>query len=503
MKDIVDKLIYLQFDDIDNLELNQNEKTGLIIDYKNSKYEFIINLVNFDDNLVILGSSFLAPNNKEKFKNRPYFERQSWFKDIKHNVLFYNDPTLYDYNELCGGWGIGTPENWHLENISDIIKKLSEKIFDYNTLKIPKYRNLFFYGNSLGGFMSIVLSILIKNSTSIADSPQLSLFTWWYWDSLKESCFKGLSDEEIMQFSYKLDIIDLINAKKVIPNSYIILDCTDQRDWDSQNRNFLNRFNQLPYYYNSQNNNINLHFVGKGLKHFVLSKSETINFIENIINLRNKNINFNPIKIEMLSVFKEHIMKIYNKYEQGIILFSQFNHDLKMYYDNWNMARVDLKNNGNKGNSILILEKDENTNVNFPQWFEDKEGKGCVIQSCDNINLKIKCIGDGGITVAFRGPDYRYENRRCPVYICYDNFKLNNKLEFSKDFLLWHNVPHLFSYHCENNEVIDIKIRFKTINDYFPEIQQFIKLFNDNEESLKSNFESLIEYIDDELKKLI
>ena len=57
-----------------------------------------------------------------KFKNRPYFERQSWVTDLKHNVLFYNDPTLYDFEEIDGGWGIGTPKNWHLENISRIIK---------------------------------------------------------------------------------------------------------------------------------------------------------------------------------------------------------------------------------------------------------------------------------------------------------------------------------------------------------------------------------------------
>ena len=501
MKDIVNKLISINFDELNNLKLNINEKTGLVIDYKNCKYEFIIHLVEFDTNLVILGSSFLSPQQKEKFKNRPYFERQSWFKDIKHNVIYYNDPTVYDYEEINGGWGIGTPDNWHLENIAEIIKKLSDNIFDYDAMKIPKYGNLFFYGSSMGGFMSIVLSTLIENSTSIADSPQLNLFTWWYWDELKKYCFKGMSDEEILQYSYRLDIMDLINTKKVIPNSYIILDCTDQRDWDSQNRNFLNRFDSLPYYYNRQNNNINLHFVGKGLKHYMLSKSETLNFIDNIIKIRNDNFNYNPIESEMLTTFKELITKIFYSYENKNIPYSQFIHEINFYFENWNTCRLDVKNIGTENNSIEIIEKDGNIITDFPQWFKDQQGTGCVVSSKYPIHLKIRCLQKGNFSVAFKGPDYRYREKRYPVHICYNNFKVNNKLEFSKDFLLWHNLQHIFSQKCEDNEIIDLKIEFKTINDYFPELASLIDALNGNEENLKYNFNILIDYINNSIKE--
>lgn len=66
MNDIVNKLISINFDELNNLKLNINEKTGLVIDYKNCKYEFLIHLVDFDTNLVILGSSFLSPQQKRK-----------------------------------------------------------------------------------------------------------------------------------------------------------------------------------------------------------------------------------------------------------------------------------------------------------------------------------------------------------------------------------------------------------------------------------------------------
>lgn len=502
MKDIVDKLVSIDFDEINNIELSLFEKTGIIINYKNCKYEFIIHLVDFDNNMVILGSSFLSPQAKIKFKDRPYFERQSWVKDIKHNVLFYNDPTLYDFEEANGGWGIGTPENWHLENISEIIKKLADKIFDYNEMTIPQYGNLFFYGGSMGGFMSIALSVLIKNSTSIADAPQFNLFNWWYWDSLKNVCFNGLSDEEIMQYSYKLDIIDLINMKKVIPNSYIILDCTDQRDWDTQIRYFLNKLDDLPYYYNSQDNNINLHFVGKCIKHNMLSKNETLNFIDEIIMLQNSKLHFNPIKSEMLIDFKKEVEKIYSLYDTNRIQFSEFNRLINNYLNKWEECRVDIKNIGNENNSIKLLGKDRNVSIEFPNWFSNEEGKGCVISSAKHLNLKIKCVNEGNLNIAFRGHDYRnYDQKRTPVHICYNNFKINNKLIFSKDFFQWHNRPYIFTQKCENNEIIDIKIKFETIGDYFPKLNELIYALNENEETLKKNYAALIDYINESLKE--
>ena len=201
-----------------------------------------------------------------------------------------------------------------------------------------------------------------------------------------------MTDEEILQYSYRLDIMDLINTKKIIPNSYIILDCTDQRDWDSQNRNFLNRFDSLPYYYNRHNNNINLHFVGKGLKHYMLSKSETLNFIDNIIKIRNDNFNYNPIESEMLTTFKELITKIFYSYEDKNIPYSQFIHEINFYFENWNTCRFDMKNIGTENNSIEIIEKDENINIKSPPWFKDQQGTGCVVSSKYPIHLKIRSL---------------------------------------------------------------------------------------------------------------
>ena len=117
------------------------------------------------------------------------------------------------------------------------------------------------------------------------------------------------------------------------------------------------------------------------------------------------------------------------------------------------------------------------------------------------IHLKIRCIQKGNISIAFKGPDYRYREKRYPVHICYNNFKVNNKLEFSKDFLLWHNLPHIFSQKCEDNEIIDLKIEFKTINDYFPELASLIDALNENEENLKYNFNILIDYINKSIKE--
>lgn len=500
MKNIVDNIISTTFDDLHTIELKLFEKIGLIVEYKNSKYEFIIHLVDFDNDMVVLGSSFLSPREKIKFKNRPFFERQSWIKDIKHNVIYYNDPTLYDYEGLDGGWGVGTTENWHLENISQIIKKLSDKLFDYDSLKIPQYGNLFFYGGSMGGFMSIALSILIKNSTSIADSPQFNLFTWWYWDSLKQYCFNSLTDEEIMQYSYRLDIIDLIHAKNVIPNSYIILDCTDKRDWDTQFRYFLNNMDSLPYSYNNSNNNINLKFTGKCIGHDMLYKTETINLIDEVINLQKNKFRFNPNKSEMLMEFKKHVNALYEQYSIGELSFDYFKRAINTYYGKWCNCRVDLKNKGNSNNHIQILENKNDANIDFPEWFNNEEGVGCTVSSNKPLDLKIKCITKGELNIIFRGHDYRInETKRIPIHICYNNFKKNNKLMFSKDFLLWHNREYTFAETCENNEIIDIKIEFNTINDYFPKLNELLQKLTQNEKNIKENYIILKNYMEEQI----
>lgn len=502
MENIANKVIYTTFDDLYDINLTFFEKTGLVINYKGCDYEFIIHLVDFDDILLVLGSSYLNKEEIVKFRNKPIFARHSWFKDISHSVIYYNDPTLYDFNELGGGWGIGTPKNWHLENISHIIKKLANLIYDYAHLQIPKYSNIFFYGSSMGAYMSIVLSILVNNSTSIADLPQFNLLTWWYWDPIRSNCFKNFSDEKIKEYSHRLNLIDLMRKTKTIPNSYIILDCTVQDDWDTQYKQFLNDLNSLPYYHNTQNNSINLKFVGRGIGHRALTKYESINLIDNIIKIQNEKIKFNQTKSEMLREFKKHLDKLYFYYNNGNINLNQIKTEIYNYYDKWKTCRIDFKNFGSENNTLEILEKNTDAQIDFPSWLKNEEGTGCVVTSNKNLKLKYRVINEGNITLKLRGPDYHFLTpEKIPIFTCYKNIKINNQVIFSRDLLLWHNLTKTFMKKCENNEILTIEIEFDTLDKYFPKLEELIKKINENELNFQEQYSNLIKYVNTIIKE--
>jgi len=85
---------------------------------------------------------------------------------------------------MDAGWGLGTPEDWFLEDIKDILVQLFKK-FGF------KNENVIFYGSSAGGFTSLQLGIMIKQTNVLADIPQLNLKRW-YWDTIKIQFFQTI-----------------------------------------------------------------------------------------------------------------------------------------------------------------------------------------------------------------------------------------------------------------------------------------------------------------------
>lgn len=478
MKELVEEVININFDELKNLKLPYNKKIGLNVLYNQYNYEFIIFLIKNCEDIVVCGSGFLDEEHADKLKNKPIFARHSWIKDINKNMIYYNDPTRYDFDKLRGGWGIGTPTYWHLEKIAEIIKVLSKNINSSMNLNIPQYSNLLFYGSSMGGFMSIVLSTLIKNSTSLADIPQLNLKKWWYWNELKDNCFKGLNEDEINLLSYRFKIIDLIKKEQYIPNSYIRIDCSDKRDWETQHKDFLNSLNSLPYIYNNNENRIQLRFDGLNNGHAILNKKETIKMIYEILDNKNfysKN-SLNKVKLELLNIFEENFNKLCSKYSNGEINFNEFLKNKLKLLGSYNYARVDIKNVGVKSN-IIEIENNDQIQISFPTWFEDDEGQGCKIESNKNIiNLKFKCVNDGKLYLNLRGRDFRdLNNNRIPIPVNYKKLIINNHQIFSNNYLVWHDQPYKYIKPCKNGEIIKITIEFEDIYDYYPELNQAIK----------------------------
>ena len=111
-----------------------------------------------------------------------------------------------------------------------------------------KNENLLFYGSSSGGFCSLLLSTLIKDSYSLAEIPQLNLKTNWrkHYLLLIKHCFNGLPEKEILErWSYRLKFIDLMKKEKYIPNAFLLLDYSYEPDVDMQYVPFFQELKEI------------------------------------------------------------------------------------------------------------------------------------------------------------------------------------------------------------------------------------------------------------------
>ena len=273
MKDIVDEMIRCDYDDLNNVQLPFNKRVGLEVMRDSVKYEFIINLKTDSDKLLVMCPAAINDNSSHD-RARPIFHRWSWEFDV--STIFFNDPTLYLSDNILGGWGLGSMDNWYLKKISNIFNIMIENL-GFNK------RNVIFYGSSLGGFMSIMLATMIKSSVAIAEIPQLDVTNWTkHWSLLRENLFDNLPDESIKQrFGYKLDVIDLMKIENYIPNAYLLFDCSYDYDFENIYLPFFNRLNELPY--DERKNNLKIKITGKNKGHAFLPYNELVILINKII----------------------------------------------------------------------------------------------------------------------------------------------------------------------------------------------------------------------------
>ena len=409
---------------------------------KSVEYEFIIHLKDNSDKMIILGSGSIPRLLKPKFKDRPVFNRVTW--PFQESTIYYNDPTRKINGELTGGWGLGTPDNWYLKEISNIIKIIANKIYEYETPK-DAYKNLIFYGSSMGGFMSLQLSILVKNSVSVVEIPQFDLCKWVYWPTLKKELFNDSDTEKIKKkYSYKLNIFDLMLKEKYIPNTYMVLDCSVERDFQIQYKDFLMKLNELPYKENNNINKIKIRIDGKNIGHEQLNYNELYKTLEKVC-------------ILMDYEYQEQDALISKYFGYGRISLKQQTLLLK-----YATGRIDLKSFGEK-NSIEILDTtDKHMRCISPNWFNTSEGEGKVIESyTGDLNLTIKCKNDGTFKIILRGPYYLDDKSKIlPIYVNFNYLSVNDKEIINGKTILWHNKPFVYEQNVKDGEILNIHLKW-------------------------------------------
>ncbi len=272
MKDLVNEIYEVQYEDLDALELPFDKRVGLIVHRRGIKYEFLLNIKSNQDKLLVLSSEAFTKG-KEYDRTKPLFTRWSW--PFEQSTIHFNDPTLYLSDEILGGWGLGSTDQWYLMQIANILDKLFKKF---------SFRNdqVMIYGFSLGGFIALMLGTKLKNTVVIADSPQFDVTLWGYhWYLLKKYLFDDMDMKTIREkYNYKLDVIEYMKLENYIPNAYILMDCSTPYDFENIFTPFFNRLNELPYQGNS--NSLKINAFGKMRGHKTLNKKELMKLIKDV-----------------------------------------------------------------------------------------------------------------------------------------------------------------------------------------------------------------------------
>lgn len=198
----------------------------------------------------------------------------------------------------------------------------------------------------------------------------------------------------------------------------------------------------------------------------------------------------------MLNAFETEINYIFLKYNNHELTYEETMNYLNRYLFLLNVSRFDLKNMGNKDNSLKIIKHDKELNFWFPNWFMDENGKGCQLEySTKKVNLIIQFKNSGDLKFYFRGVDFRnLENQNIPIYVNYDSITVNKVKINHVSQLVWHNEPFNYSIICENEEIINLEVESKTMFDYFPQLKNFFKDINDSSE-LNKEFLNILQFI--------
>ena len=170
LSDLIDTIIKIDMDEIISYNFPLDKPFGLEIIHNEITYDFIIRLSSNNHNLICFGSGHNSRNmrnSKNQIITPPFLNRWSYYKYFNESIIAYADPTFFRDENITLGWYVGGDE-WYLKVISEIIKKIC---INHNI----NQNNILFYGSSGGGFASIGLATLIKDSKALVNNSSFDV----------------------------------------------------------------------------------------------------------------------------------------------------------------------------------------------------------------------------------------------------------------------------------------------------------------------------------------
>ncbi len=142
------------------------------------------------------------------------------------------------------------------------------------------------------------------------------------------------------------------------------------------------------------------------------------------------------------------------------------------------MARIDIKNQGNGNNVNVTVLQGENCNVTQPQWFS-KDGIGYVLETCDkHLILELACRGAGNLVIRLRGIDRCFQKgNRLPLWVDYTRLAVDDEIIFWEIKPMWHNKSHIYEKKVVDGEKVKVEISWSPHGYKGEELSQLLSLW--------------------------
>lgn len=278
MDNLIKNNIKLNFNELSSFEFPLDEPFGLQVMYNDTIYCLVIRFSSNNKNLICTGPGAHERDtilNGELLKP-PFFDRWSWYKYFDESFIAYADPMLFYDEEIKIAWLIGNKEHWYLKDLSEIIEELCKN-------QNINHNNILFYGSSGGGYTSVVLGTLIKNSQVLINNSQLFVLNYWEYmvdavfDMLYDT-FDGLDKNEIIQkIKYRLDVIELFKKENYAPFITYYVNSESEPDVTNHGIPFIKKIHKL-----KQFNGLNVIYYReiKEFPHTPMASNQTIRIIK-------------------------------------------------------------------------------------------------------------------------------------------------------------------------------------------------------------------------------
>lgn len=176
--------------------------------------------------------------NRTKFQH-PYFQRMKWLDELDGSGIIITDPT-FSTSDVGIAWFQGSSERFALFDIAKVIEVFQKKLLINNSRTV-------FFGSSAGGFGSLILATIFKESRCIVNNPQTDVFSFdkKHVDNMIEACYPNLSIDEIKSRYYKrLSVSKFIEACGYIPKCLYIQNFADIEHYKLHFQPFFNDLHQ-------------------------------------------------------------------------------------------------------------------------------------------------------------------------------------------------------------------------------------------------------------------